>query len=126
MSSCAAGGLWGPGSCAGCWPAGLLATADSNETKPRPAGAGAAERTADTVGVGAGLVDTTARGCCLGTGLEGKGAAGNVIAAAGRGTAGIVARGSLGSSAGTVAPTTESALSLCSTAGIGTGTGSDG
>lgn len=122
----ATAGFGAPGVCAGwtaTWPAGLLATPlasplASNETKPRPADTGAAWRAG--VGTGTGLAGTSTLACCLGnvkgarlgSGPSGSAAVGSVIVEAGEGAAGIVAKGTCGSSTGIAVITTGSGLPL--------------
>lgn len=124
----ATAGFGALGVCAGwtaTWPAGLLATPlasplASNETKPRPADTGAAGRAGAGAGAGAGLAGTSTLACCLGnvngarlgSGPSGNAAVGSVIVEAGEGAAGIVAKGTCGSSTGIAAITTGSELPL--------------
>lgn len=119
----ATAGFGALGVCAGwaaTWPAGLLATPlASNETKPRPGDTGAAGRAGDGVGAGTGLAGTSTLAFCvgnvkgarLGSGPSGSAAVGSVIVEAGDGAAGIVAKGTCGST-GIAAITTGSELPL--------------
>lgn len=141
----ATAGFGALGVCAGwtaTWPAGLLATPlasplASNETKPRPADTGAAGRAGAGAGVGVGvgagtgLAGTSTLACCLGnvkgarlgSGPSGSAAVGSVIVEAGEGAAGIVAKGTCGSSTGIAAITTGSGLPLWAVTGVGIGSG---
>jgi hypothetical protein len=85
-----------------------------------PADTGAAGRAGDGVGAGTGLAGTSTLACCLGnvkgarlgSGPSGSAAVGSVIVEAGEGAAGIVAKGTCGSSTRIAAITTGSGLPL--------------